>query len=190
MFPRPQSPYSVGKYAGELYALMKQREAGRPIVVLRPFNAFGPGQSTRALIPELIVKCLREVPVLTTEGLQTREFTYVTDLTEGMVMAALSKEAEGQVMNLGMGRDIAIRDVARLVHEKTGGRSDLKIGALPTRPNEIWQMRSDANRAKEILGWEAKVSFEEGLDRTIAWFREYLPVYYDPESGLLKLNRG
>ncbi|MGO9138858.1 MAG: GDP-mannose 4,6-dehydratase [Syntrophales bacterium] len=187
MLPRPLSPYSVGKYAGELYSLMKQRQQGLPIVVVRPFNAFGPYQSTRAVIPELIVRCLQGLPVLTTEGRQTREFNYVTDLVQGMMRAALCEKAEGQIINLGTGRDIAIRDLANLIHKKSASRSDLKIGALPTRPNEIWKMSSDAGKAKEILDWQPTADFETGLDRTIAWFRRYMEVYHAADSTLLAL---
>jgi len=189
-FPRPLSPYSVGKYAGELYSLMKYNQSGQSVTVLRPFNAFGPYQSTRAVIPELIEKNLKGVPVLTTEGKQTREFNFVSDLTEGMLLAALSENAVGEVINLGTGEDIAICDVATLIHQKTGSVSELKIGELPTRPNEIWKMRSDATKAQKLLGWEPKVSFEEGLDITIEWFRNYLKVYYGKDSPLVFLSKG
>lgn len=190
MYPHPNSPYSVGKYAGELYSLMKQRQSNNPIVVIRPFNAFGPYQSTRAVIPELIDKCLRGVSVLTTEGKQTREFNFVTDLTEGMLLASLSERAISEVINLGTGKDVAIRDVANLIHERTGSKSELRIGALPTRPNEIWKMSSDSTKAQRLLGWEPKVSFEEGLDTTIEWFRNYLRVYYSADSPLVSLSKG
>ncbi len=188
MYPHPNSPYSVGKYAGELYSLMKQRQSNNPIVVIRPFNAFGPYQSTRAVIPELIDKCLRGVPVLTTEGKQTREFNFVTDLTEGMLLAALSEKAVGEIINLGTGKDIAIRDVANLIHKKTESKSELRIGALPTRPNEIWKMYSDSTKAQRLLGWEPKTNFEKGLDITIEWFQRYLSVYYSADSPLLCLT--
>ena len=188
MYPHPNSPYSVGKYAGELYSLMKHRQSNNPIVVIRPFNAFGPYQSTRAVIPELIDKCLRGVPVLTTEGKQTREFNFVTDLTEGMLLAALSEKAVGEIINLGTGKDIAICDVANLIHKKTESKSELRIGALPTRPNEIWKMSSDSTKAQRLLGWEPKISFEEGLDATIQWFRKYLSVYYSTDSPLVSLS--
>lgn len=190
MYPHPNSPYSVGKYAGELYSLMKQRQLNNSIVVIRPFNAFGPYQSTRAVIPELIVKCLKGEPILTTEGKQTREFNFVTDLVDGMVLAAFSDRVGGEIINLGNGKDVAIRDVAKLIHKKTKSKSELKMGTLPTRPNEIWKMSSDANKAQRILGWKPKFSFEEGLDITIEWFRNYLRVYCDTDSALVSLSKG
>lgn len=187
MHPHPSSPYSVGKYAGELYSLMKNREKEVPVVVVRPFNAFGPYQSGRAVISELIEKCLRGEPVLTTQGKQTREFNFVTDLTEGMLLAALSENVNGQVINLGTGKDISIIEVAKLIYKKTKSTSEFKAGELPTRPNEIWKMCSDANKAHKLLGWQPKVSFDEGLDITINWFRDYLSTYYADNSMLKKL---
>ena len=190
MYPHPNSPYSVGKYAGELYSLMKQRQANNPIVVIRPFNAFGPYQSTRAVIPELIVKALRGKVIATTEGKQTREFNFVTDLAEGMLLAALSDKVVGEIVNLGTGKDIAIRDIVSLIHKKTKSKSELRIGELPTRPNEIWKMRADAAKAQKLLGWKPNVSFEEGLDITIEWFRNYLMVCYNENSPLVSLSKG
>ncbi len=187
--PNPVSPYSIGKYAGELYSLMKYHEAGLPITVIRPFNAFGPYQSIRAVIPELIQKCLLGESVVTTEGYQTREFNFVTDLTRGMVLAALSDRTNGEIINLGTGRDLAIRDVVKMIHKRTSSTSELKIGVLPTRPNEIWQMRSDTCKAGELLDWTPEVTFEEGLDRTIDWFRKYLSIYHSPDSYLLSLSK-
>lgn len=189
MYPHPNSPYSVGKYSGELYSLMKQRQSNNPIVVIRPFNAFGPYQSTRAVIPELIVKCLKGEEVLTTGGKQTREFNFVADLAEGMLLAALSDKVVGEVINLGTGKDIAIKDVATLIHQKTNSSSELGIGELPTRPNEIWKMSSDASKAEKLLGWKPKVTFDEGLDITIEWFRNYLKVYYNADSPLVALSK-
>ncbi len=187
MYPHPVSPYSIGKYAGELYSLAKKSEADRPIVVLRPFNAFGPYQSTRAVIPELIVKCLTGVPVVTTEGKQTREFNFVTNLVEGMLLAALASRVEGEVINLGCGQDIAICDLTRRIHAQTGSEAELEIGALPTRDNEIWRMYADASKAERLLGWKPTVSFEDGLEATIAWFRKYVALYHEESSPLVAL---
>lgn len=185
--PFPISPYAVGKYAGELYARMKAHQTGRPIVCIRPFNTFGPYQSDRAVIPELIIKCLLGSPIETTEGIQTREFNYVDNIVDGFIAAATVDPAPAEVINIGSQREIAIRDLIHKVHELTGSRSELRIGALPNRPTEIWRMCADHARAEEILGWQPKVAFEEGLERTIAWYRRYLQVYYDPASPLNRL---
>lgn len=171
--PKPISPYAISKYAGELYCRMKQHISKNSIAVLRPFNVFGPYQSTKAIIPELIISCLKGKTIKTTEGKQTREFNFVDNIIDGFILAAKNKKAIGHVINVGSGKDISIRDLVKKIAEMTNSKSKLDIGALPYRPTEIWKMATDNTRAKEILGWEPKVSFEEGLKRTIEWFRSH-----------------
>ncbi len=175
MEPSPLSPYAITKYAGEMYCRMKQRQGSTPsIVILRPFNAFGPYQSTKAIIPELILKALRGEPIRTTPGEQTREFNFVTNLTSGMILAALHGEKIDGPMNLAGGEEVPIRDLVRNVVELTESRSRVEIGALPYRPNEIWRMRGDGARAGQVLGWKPKVSLQDGLKITIEWFRDQI----------------
>jgi UDP-glucose 4-epimerase len=175
MEPRPLSPYSITKYAGEMYCRMQQQLKGGPsVVLLRPFNAFGPYQSTKAIIPELIVKALRGEPIRTTPGEQTREFNFVTNLTDGMILAAQHGGEIDGPMNLAGGEEVPIRDLVRKIAELTESRSVVEIGALPYRPNEIWQMRGDATRARQLLGWKPRVSLEEGLKITIDWCRDQI----------------
>lgn len=182
--PFPISPYSVGKYAGELYAKMKHHQTGQPIVCVRPFNTFGPYQSDRAIIPELIIKCLMNKTIETTEGVQTREFNYVDNIVDGFMAIAQADPPPEQVINIGSNREIAIRDLVQQIHKLSGSRSELRVGALPNRPTEIWRMCADNTRAAELLGWKPNVSFEEGLVRTIDWYKKYLDVYYGPSSPL------
>jgi nucleoside-diphosphate-sugar epimerase len=175
MCPEPISPYAITKYAGELYCRMKQRMGGKAsIVVLRPFNAFGPYQSAKAIIPELILDCLRGNPIRTTKGEQTREFNYVGNLVDGMIKAAEHHGAIEGPVNLAAGEEIAIRDLVKVIAELTETRSAIEIGALPYRPTEIWRMYADASRAREVLGWQPAVCLREGLKLTVAWFRRYL----------------
>lgn len=174
MCPEPISPYAITKYAGELYCHMKQRiGGGTSVVMLRPFNTFGPYQSAKAVIPELIVNCLRGETIHTTRGEQTREFNYVDNIIDGLVLAAAHPGQVEGVMNLAGGEEIAIRDLVNKIAELTNTRSKIEIGALPYRPTEIWRMYADSSRARETIGWEPRVRLEEGLAKTIAWFREY-----------------
>ena len=185
--PCPISPYSIGKYAGELYSRMKRRQTNQPIVCIRPFNTFGPYQSDRAVIPELIIKSLRNIPIETTEGSQTREFNYVDNIIDGLLTVAETNPIPEQVINIGSKQEIAICDLVRKIHKLSDSKSELRIGSLPYRPTEIWRMYSDNARAEEVLGWKPRISFEEGLKRTIEWFRNYLSVFYDASSPLNKL---
>ena len=183
MRPSPISPYSIGKYSGELFAQMLMGQMAMPITVVRPFNAFGPYQSTRAVIAEMILTCLAGNEIKSTQGKQTREFNFVHNLVDGIVLAASTQEAIGKVLNLGSGREIAIRDLIQMIHRETGSSSELKIGALEDRPTEIWRMCADSTKARDILGWEPRIEFEEGLRSTIEWYRCYVKEFA-PGSGL------
>ncbi|MCC6231730.1 MAG: GDP-mannose 4,6-dehydratase [Verrucomicrobiales bacterium] len=181
MTPDPISPYAITKYAGEMYCRLKQRVSGSfPIVVVRPFNVFGPYQSSKAVIPELILNCLRGIPVRTTKGEQTREFNYVSDIVDGLVKAALHQGSIEGPVNIAAGEEVRICDLVRMIAELTATKSSIEIGALPYRPTEIWRMYADATRARTVLGWAPKVSVREGLERTVTWFRDYLVRNPDP----------
>jgi UDP-glucose 4-epimerase len=175
MNPEPISPYAITKYAGELYCRMKQRMKGSGrIVVLRPFNAYGPYQSTKAIIPELIINCLKGKPIRTTKGEQTREFNYVGNLVDGLILAAdHPSNIEGPV-NLASGEEVAIRDLVKKIAALTDTKSSIEIGALEYRPTEIWRMFADSSRARSLFGWTPRVSLDEGLKLTVDWYREYL----------------
>ena len=185
--PSPISPYAIGKYAGELYARMKLHQTKRQIVCIRPFNVFGPYQSDRAIIPELIIKSLRNEPVETTEGNQSREFNYIDNIVDAFIATAQMDPPPKEVINIGSQEEATIRDLVKKIHKLSGSKSELRIGSLPYRPTEIWKMCSDNTRAERILGWKPKVSFDEGLKRTIEWFRRYLDVFYNQASALNKL---
>jgi len=185
--PFPISPYSIGKYAGELYAKMKRHQTEKNIICIRPFNTFGPYQSDRAIIPELIIKCLNGVPIATTEGKQTREFNYIDNIVDGFIAAAVVENVPDEVINIGSNQEIAIRDLVKKIHELTESESDLQIGALENRPTEIWRMCSDNTRAKNLLHWEPKIPFEDGLKNTIEWYKKYVAAFYNPSSELNQL---
>lgn len=186
--PFPLSPYAVGKYSGELYARLKHQSLNKPVVVLRPFNAFGPYQSPRAIIAELIIRALRGDEISTTEGRQTRDFNYVENLVDGFVIAATHPRAVGEVINLGTGVEISIRDLVERIHRLTNSRSTLSIGALPYRPGEIWRMCADNTKAARLLEWQSRVDLDAGLVKTIEWYRQYLAEFANTESPLARLG--
>ncbi len=174
MNPEPISPYAITKYAGELYCRMKQRIGGdTSIIILRPFNTFGPYQSAKAVIPELIINCLRGNPLRTTTGEQTREFNYVGNIVEGLVRAANHPERIDGVMNLAAGEEVSIRELVSKIAALTNTQSQIETGALPYRPNEIFRMYADGSRARRMLGWQPEVGLDEGLKLTVEWFRRY-----------------
>ena len=170
----PSSPYSVSKYTAELYCRILHDAHQWPIVMLRPFNAYGPAQSPDRIIPEIIVRALRGQELKMTQGRQTREFNFVDDLVDGFILAATTEGIDGELFNLGNGDEISMRDVATLILDIMGHPIEPAFGALPDRPGEIWRMYSDSTRARTRLGWKPSVSLREGLERTIAWYDQEL----------------
>ena len=171
--PNPISPYSITKYAGELYCRMKQRmSTGQSIVILRLFNAYGPYQSTKAIIPEVIVNCLLNRPLNTTPGKQTREFNYIDNLLDGLIAAARHKGKLDEIINICSGEEVSIADLIEKIKKITKTKSVHDTSA-PYRPNELWRLCGSNQKAKEILGWTPRIHLEEGLRRTVDWFQEY-----------------
>jgi UDP-glucose 4-epimerase len=185
--PFPISPYAVGKYAGELYARMKRHQTNKKIICVRPFNTFGPYQSERAVIPELIIKCLLGKRIQTTEGRQTREFNYVDNIIDALISLGKIDPAPDKVINIGSNREIMICDLVQKIHQLSESSSELRIGALQNRPTEIWRMCADNTRISHATDWKPKISFEEGLKNTIAWFRKYQNLFYNASSPLNQL---
>lgn len=176
----PISPYSVSKYAAERFCRLFQRAYGWPIVMLRPFNAYGPKQSPDRVIPEIIVRALRKEELAMTQGRQTREFNYVEDLADGFVRAATTAGIEGEIINLGCGEEISMRDVATTILDVMGNPITAQFGALPERPTEIMRMYCDSTKARTLLGWAPKHSLREGLEKTIDWYRAELEAPGSP----------
>jgi len=168
----PINAYAASKSAAWLFCNMYHRTRDYPIVTVRPFTVYGPRQSERALIPQLILSALRGEDFAMTGGEQTRDFTYVDDVVEGYIRASLAERAIGQTINLGTGEEHPIKEVVLKVLELMGRPVKPLIGALPYRPREVWRLYSDSSKARELLGWQPQVSMEDGLTKTIAWYTE------------------
>lgn len=171
---RPISPYSVSKYAGEHYCRMFHKARNWPIVMVRPFNAYGPAQSPDRIIPEIIVRGFRRHPLKMTQGRQTREFNFVEDIVTGFVLAGTIEGIEGEIFNLGCGEEVSMRELATTILGLMGNPITPQFGALPDRPTEIWRMFSDSSKARQLLGWKPMNSLRKGLEATIAWYRTEL----------------
>jgi UDP-glucose 4-epimerase len=171
---RPLSPYSVSKYAGEHFCRMLERGRNWPLVVVRPFNAYGPAQSPDRVIPEIIVKALRGERLAMTDGLQTREFNFVGDLVEGFMLAATVEGIEGDVFNIGGGEEVSMRNLAETILGLMGNPIIPEFGALPNRPTEIWSMRADVSKAQTRLGLPPARPLTDGLEETIGWYSREL----------------
>jgi nucleoside-diphosphate-sugar epimerase len=170
----PISPYSVSKHGAEEYCRLFSEGNSWPIVRLRPFNAYGPMQSPDRVVPEIIGRALQDQPLRMTLGTQTRELNYVEDLADGMVRVATAPGIDGELLNLGNGREVSMRDLATLILQIMGNPIKAEFGALEERPIEIPRMYADATKAAERIGWTSQVTLEDGLARTIDWYRKNL----------------
>jgi len=174
-----QSPYAATKIAADQLALSYRRSFDTPVVVARPFNTYGPRQSARAVIPTLITQALALESVELGSTHPTRDFLYVEDLARGFMRCAEADGVEGEVINLGTGTEISIAELAETVFRLVGRESALTYSEDRARPgkSEVERLLADASKAKRLLDWEAEVSLEEGLRRTIEWFEGSLDAY-------------
>jgi nucleoside-diphosphate-sugar epimerase len=170
----PISPYAVSKHSAEEYCRLFTDARSWPVVRVRPFNAYGPMQSPDRVIPEIITRALQGQPLKMTLATQTREFNFVEDLAAGMVRVAVTPGIDGELFNLGCGREVSMRDLATLILDIMGNPIEAEFGALPERPIEIPRMYADATKAEQRLGWRTATSLEDGLARTIEWYRANL----------------
>ena len=168
----PVSPYSASKVAVTHFCQMLYRSIGLPVVTLRPFLVFGPSQDNGMFIPSLIKHCIGGKDFPMTEGNQTREFTYVEDIVEAYILAAQCPRAAGEVINIGTGIEYKIRDVAERIVSKMGNPIRLLVSALPKRSGETEHFFCSNEKAKGLLGWSPRIALDEGLERTIKWYKE------------------
>lgn len=169
-----QSPYSATKIAADKLAEAWAKSFELPVLILRPFNTYGPRQSFRAVIPTIIGQLLLG-PSLQLGSLETkRDFTYVADTALAFVRAIESAVEPGTVIQLGTGRTVSVADVVRIVSDQLGIVPELELSEERLRPaaSEVQILLSDPKRAKEQLGWTASTSLEDGLAKSISWMKE------------------
>ncbi len=160
--PCPISHYAASKAAASAIARMYHRTKGWPIVIVRPFQVYGPGQPTQALIPAAILAAQEGRPFRMTGGQQERDFVYVDDVARGYLAAAL-RGVDGCSYDLGWGMTHPVRAVIDHLYDLMKARLQPVYGALPYRPGEIWSMHADIDPAFRDLGWRPQVSMDEGL---------------------------
>ncbi|GBE05162.1 GDP-6-deoxy-D-mannose reductase [bacterium BMS3Abin10] len=173
----PVSPYSASKVAATYFCQMVNKTAGVPIATLRPFLTYGPFQSTDMFIPSLITHCLDGKDFSMTEGDQTREFNYVDDVVDAYVLAACHPEVAGKIINIGNGIEHRVRDVAEKIVKLMGDPIRLLVNVLPKRRGEAEHFFCNNERARRLLGWNPKVNLDEGLGKTIQFYRDYPPKF-------------
>ncbi len=172
----PQSPYAASKSGADGLALSFFRSFELPVVVVRPFNAFGPRQSARAVIPTIITQIMASGGGRIRLGAlsPTRDFTFVKDTVGGFLLAADSPGAEGQVVNIGSNYEIAIGDLVSKISGLMGQHLEEETDPERIRPerSEVDRLWADNGKAARLLNWKPAYSLDEGLRETIGWFRD------------------
>ena len=175
-----QSPYSASKIAADKIAESFHRSFGLPVSTIRPFNTFGPRQSARAVIPTIITQALAPGTTMVLGSLRpTRDYTYVDDTVQGFIKVAESDHSVGETINIGSNFEISIGDIAKKVIDTIGVSKQISLDVNRVRPenSEVERLWCDNTKAKRLLEWEPRVSFEEGLSRTIQWISAHRHSY-------------
>lgn len=180
----PVTVYGAAKLAGELYSLAYWQTYKLPVVVVRPFNSYGPREHHQGdiaeVIPRFFIRVMNGVPpIVFGDGAQGRDFTYVEDTARGISAALCSDAIIGRVLNLGTGRLVTIRELAYRVMECCG-RDGLGVKYLGRRPGDVYRLTADTNCARELLNFAPRTELREGLKKYLQWFDKHYP---DP--GLL-----
>jgi nucleoside-diphosphate-sugar epimerase len=185
--PVPESAYGFSKLTGEVYCRAAHDEHGLPYTIVRPFNAYGPGEEPEPepgiahVVPDLIRKTL-ELPTGTPlpifgDGTQTRTLTYVDDIADGIVTAMASPAGLNEDFNISASEELTVAEIARIIWEACG--RDTEAFALehePTYAVDVRRRWPDVSKAKRMLGWKARTPVQEGVARTVAWVRSSTTV--------------
>ncbi|MDT7603927.1 MAG: UDP-glucose 4-epimerase [Acidobacteriota bacterium] len=177
MPPAPLSPYAVAKLVGEYYCQVFTHTYNLETVALRYFNVFGPrqdpGSQYSGVISRFIAMLLGDEgkPVIFGDGEQTRDFTYVANAVEANLLAAESSRAVGQVINVANGRQTSLNELLSILKKLTG-REDAETEYRATRVGDVRHSLADITRARELLGYSPRVDLEEGLGKTIDWWKQ------------------
>jgi UDP-glucose 4-epimerase len=167
----PFNAYAASKVAAWAFGRMYWRAHGLPVVVVRPFQVYGPGQAVRALMPAAIRAALDGEDFPMTLGEQQRDFVYVDDIVVGMLAAAGAPGVEGESLDLGTGEVHTVREIVELVWAMTEAEGRILVGALPYRPGVVMCLAADADRTARLTSWQAQTGLGEGLRHTIDWAR-------------------
>lgn len=173
----PLSPYAVGKLVGEYYCSVFAKVFGLETIALRYFNVFGPQQDPTsqyaAAIPAFVTAILKDQrPTIYGDGEQSRDFTYIDNVVEANLCAARAPKTNGQVVNIACGEKITVNEIIAMINASLG--KNVEPIYAPSRPGDVKHSLADITAARELIGFKPVVSFKEGLQKAIAWYRDHL----------------
>jgi dTDP-glucose 4,6-dehydratase len=170
----PRSPYAATKAGGDRLAYSYYITYGLPIVVVRPFNNYGPFQHPEKVVPRFITQALRDEPLtIHGDGHASRDWLYVED-SAAAIVAAIDADLDsvaGEVLNVATGVDLSVVEIADLVLEILGKPASLRVH-VPERPGQVDRHIGSVEKAERLLGWRARTAFADGLASTVTWYRD------------------
>jgi NAD dependent epimerase/dehydratase len=174
-----QSPYSASKIGADKIAESYYCSFGLPIVTIRPFNTFGPRQSTRAVIPTIITQALNSNKVNLGSLEPVRDLTFVSDTVRGFLMLAESSNVIGKIISTGTGRGISIGELAEMIIKIANPNAKIVLNENRVRPekSEVMKLVCDNSLIQKLTGWQPKYTLEEGLKLTIEWMKDHKKCY-------------
>ena len=180
----PLTPYAASKIAGDHVAISYNRAFGLDIAIARPFNTYGPRQnelSYAGVIPRTIMRIMNgEQPEIFGDGLQTRDFSYVGDMIEGIIAVFETYSTRGRVVNIASGKEVRIKKIVETIAKCMDYRGD--IIHKPSRPGDVMRHRGDISLARDLFGYSPKTGLDEGLKKTVDWYSEELVVNRQEKS--------
>ena len=168
-----QSPYSASKIGADKIAESFYCAFDLPVATIRPFNTYGPRQSTRAIIPTIITQAIQQETIKLGSLFPTRDYTYVKDTVNGFIKVAESDRSIGEVINIGSNFEVSMGDLAGKISSLLDKKIDIIQDSSRVRPqkSEVQRLWCDNAKARRLLNWEPQVSLDEGLQETIEWVR-------------------
>lgn len=175
-----QSPYSASKISADQIAVSYHRSFGLPVKIARPFNTYGPRQSARAIIPTIITQILAGKKTIRLGNLDpTRDLTFVKDTAAGFLAILKSKELVGEAVNIGMGEEISVGDLARKISDIMGVKVKIEEDQERVRPakSEVERLLCSADKLKKHTSWKPRYNLDKGLKETVEFLREHQQLY-------------
>jgi UDP-glucose 4-epimerase len=173
----PTTPYGASKLAGEAYARSYFLSFGLPAIVVRPFNSYGPREHSEGpsgeVIPRFVLRVMDgKPPIIFGDGKQTRDFTYVNDIVQGMILAGESEKLIGDTVNIAAGKEVSINEIAHIILKMLKVENKISPVYMGARPGDVRRHFADISKARDILGFQAPTGIESGLQKYIEWIKE------------------
>lgn len=173
----PTTPYGASKLAGEAYARSYYLAFGLPVVIVRPFNTYGPREHLEGVygevIPRFVLRIMNDLPpIVFGDGQQTRDFTEVRDIVRGILLSSECEALIGETVNIAVGREVSINEVAQIVLASLGWDGKLVPLHMEPRPGDVRRHYADISKARQLLNFEPEIGITEGVQHYIDWVRE------------------